>query len=218
MSERKAPTGFIGNVRGRDQMDKGWETPPELLEPVRQYWGGRIPFDVCSTPANPTRALGFWTPEDDALHRPWPERCWTNPPYGRDMRAWVEKAVTEAERGSEIILLLSAARWEQGWWQTFIASAKYVCFIRGRVAFIRPATGERVGGNTYANMYAGLGLHEPRRWARCLKDVGLCMLWRALGEPPARTAYQLWRELKDEALMQGELFGQPARIEGGAKP
>lgn len=191
---RKAPTGFIGNVRDRDEMDLGWQTPPELLAPVRSYYGGSIPFDVCTTAKNPTEAQGFWTPEDDALHRSWPKQCWVNPPYGGAMRVWVEKAVEEMWEDKEIILLLSAARWEQGWWQKFLTRIEHVCFIRGRVSFIRPGTGERVSGNTYANMYVGLNLADPDRWGQCLEAVGLCMRWYAMNEPPEKTAYQHWRQ------------------------
>lgn len=195
--EHKAPTGFIGNVKNRDEMDLGWQTPPELLSPVKTYFGGKIPFDVCTSEANPTDATEFWTPEDDALNCIWPESSYCNPPYGKAMQAWVEKAVEEAASGSEVLLLLSAARWEQGWWQTFISKVPYVCFIRGRVSFIRPSTGDRVSGNTYANMFAGLGIRRPVDWAEAFGRIGLCMKWKAVSDPPTRTAYQQWKGLSE---------------------
>lgn len=40
MSERKAPAGTIAGPT----LDTTWQTPPELLEPVRAYFGGRIPL------------------------------------------------------------------------------------------------------------------------------------------------------------------------------
>src|SRR3990167_9502517 len=97
--EKKAPTGFIGNVGpGRPDMDLGWQTPPEILRPARQYWGGQIPFDVCTTALNPTGAKGFWTPDDDGLAREWPEKWWKNPPYGRSMATWLKKSAVEKAR------------------------------------------------------------------------------------------------------------------------
>src|SRR3990167_7584001 len=189
-SERKAPTGFIGNVKSRDKMDLGWQTPPELLYPVATYFGGQIPFDVCTTKDNPVNAAEFWTPDVNALNCIWPGSCFCNPPYGKSMRAWVEKAVEQSSSGTEIILLLSAARWEQGWWQEFISKARHVCFIRGRVSFIRPGTGDRVSGNTYANMFVGLGIRRQDDWVEAFKQVGLCMYWSSLNDVPTHTAYQ----------------------------
>lgn len=201
--ERKAPTGFIGNVPDRDEMDKGWQTPPEILEPAREYWGGRIPFDACTTPANPTGAAAFFAPPDDGLTLPWPDRVWLNPPYGRDMEAWCRRAMGEP---GEVILLLSAARWEQAWWQAFLARVSFACFIRGRVAFVRPGTGERVGGNTYANFCAAMNLRDPERWVACFGKVGLCLRWSACNTPPTETAYSLWASRK--VPEQRELFAR----------
>ena len=110
------------------------------------------------------------------------------------MKNWVQKAVLESQQDNkEIILLLSAARWEQGWWQEFIAVADLVCFIRGRVSFIRPITGDRVSGNTYANMFVGLKIRDHRLFTDCFKNVGLCMRWESLNTPPTVTAYQQYR-------------------------
>src|SRR3990167_5924502 len=186
--ERKAPTGFIGNVgRGRPDMDKGWQTPPEILYPARRYWQG-IPFDVCSSPENPTEAVEFWTPQDHALSLEWPDRWWCNPPYGGELRAWLEKAAQEAQHGSEGIALISASRWEQAWMQDVLQAVDYVCFIRGRVAFIRPSTGDRVGGNTYANLYLGFGIRYWRRWLAEFRRVGACFRLEGLSGAPGQTA------------------------------
>lgn len=43
----------------RTSLDNTWQTPESILEPVRAYFGGQIPFDPASAPNNPTRAARF---------------------------------------------------------------------------------------------------------------------------------------------------------------
>ena len=61
--QRKAPTGTITGPC----MDTTWQTPPELVAPVRKYFGGRIPFDAATALDNPCKARRFLTEADDGL-------------------------------------------------------------------------------------------------------------------------------------------------------
>lgn len=66
-----------------------------------------------------------------------------NPPYGgrrRVIDAWIEKCAAESARGAEIIGLVPAStgsNWFRILWQT----ADAICFVKGRLGFIQPATG-----------------------------------------------------------------------------
>ena len=131
--ERKAPAGIIGG----ECLDTTWETPPHLVALVAEYFGGRIPFDVCTSEENPCNADEFWTEKDDALSRDWPSQVWVNPPYGRSTKLWLLKFAEQARRGVEIISLLSAARFEQLDLQSSWQEANAICLIRKRVAFLR---------------------------------------------------------------------------------
>lgn len=178
MTETKAPTGFIGP----NTLDTTWQTPPELVERVAHYFGGRLPFDVCTTADNPCGAEDYWT--EGALERTWPDRWWCNPPYGRALTkgGWLAKIAKEGAR-SEGIVLLSAARWEQYPMQQMLAQADHLCFIRKRVDFIRAETGEPVSGNTYANFFAGFNT-DWDRWRDAYEDVGLCLAIAGASVPP----------------------------------
>lgn len=113
----------------RASLDNTWQTPPEILERVRLYFGGAIRFDPATTQANPTGALKFCAlaepgareaapclfpgvalPGDlvapDGLSLPWDEPTWCNPPYGDQLRPWLLKFEAEAQRGTEIVALL----------------------------------------------------------------------------------------------------------------
>jgi phage N-6-adenine-methyltransferase len=160
VSERVAPTGTITGPC----LDTTWQTPPELIDPVRAYFGGRIPLDAASTESNPTEALEWRTPTRCGLAEDWTqhEGVFCNPPYGRVLREWLAKMESEAKRGSVVIALLPCARWEQGYMQDALCEANAVCLIRKRVAFMRASTRERVGGNPYANMFVAWNVHAGR--------------------------------------------------------
>jgi len=178
-TQRKAPVGTITGPC----MDKRWQTPPELLEPVRVYFGGRIPFDAATTEANPTGAKKFATERDNSLAIKWPKQVYINPPYGDDLHAFMGKTAWEAQLGNTIITLLPCSRWEQRYWQMGLIHANAVCWIRKRVSFIRPATGDRVDGNPYANMFLGFNV-DLAKFAASFGVVGACQTLSLLCPTP----------------------------------
>ena len=63
-------------------------------------------LDVCATPDN-AKCARYYTKEQDGLVQPWTGRCWMNPPYGRTIGKWVQKAY-ESVRGGGAPISLSA--------------------------------------------------------------------------------------------------------------
>lgn len=57
-AERKAPVGFIGHA-DKAKLKIDWQTPGHLLDCVRDYWGGPIPFDGATAIDNPCGALEY---------------------------------------------------------------------------------------------------------------------------------------------------------------
>ena len=199
MSDCKAPAGIIGGRCARTS----WQTPERLLEPVREYFGGVIPLDVATAPNNPTRARAFYCPADavvetlqsglfaeeefgervghDALELPWGPQFFCNPPYGTALRLrWLPRVAEQACAGAEGFMLLSCARWEQECLHEAMAQASAVCWIKGRVDFINPVTGDAVVGNTYANMFLAFNVSFGR-FAECFGKVGWCYRLAAQG-------------------------------------
>ena len=73
-----------------------WETPQDLFDRLHKIYF--FDTDVCATYENAKLAT-FYTIEDDALNRSWKgSRCWMNPPYGREIGKWIEKAATGGGR------------------------------------------------------------------------------------------------------------------------
>lgn len=190
MAERKAPTGTI---TGMPALDTTWQTPPELLQPVRDYFGGVIPFDAATAVNNPTGAAAYAAGDAaadiaavvDGLAERWAkyDGTFVNPPYGKVLREWLAKMVDEAREGAVIIALLPCARWEQGYFQAALCAANAACFIRKRVNFIRPSTGDRVAGNPYANFFLGFNV-EPETFARAFGPAGCVVSLEMLAPPP----------------------------------
>ncbi len=56
-----------------------------------------------------------------------------NPPYGREIKKWMEKAYLESTKGAVVVCLVPA-RTDTAWWHDYAMLGK-VRFIRGRLKF-----------------------------------------------------------------------------------
>ena len=95
-------------------------------------------MDLACTAENNLCRNGIKHPLQDSLKHDWHQLdgwLWLNPPYGRGLRKWVEKAHMEAQLGAKIIMLIPA-RTDTSYWHDFIFNQGYeVEFIRGRLKF-----------------------------------------------------------------------------------
>lgn len=57
-----------------------------------------------------------------------------NPPYGREIGKWVQKAYEEAKDGTTVVLLIPA-RTDTSYFHEFIYGKAEIRFIRGRLRF-----------------------------------------------------------------------------------
>ena len=112
-----------------------WGTPWDLFrETERKY--GPFDLDVCAASGN-AKCPQYFSPADDALSRQWAGRCWMNPPYGRVIAQWVEKAWLEIFfKNADRVVCLLPARTDTRWWHDYVLKyAARIDFIRGRVKF-----------------------------------------------------------------------------------
>ena len=109
-----------------------WTTPRDLFEKLN----ARFSF-TCDVAATAENALfpQFFTREDDGLSQKWTGRCWMNPPYGRNIRAWVEKAFTASTFSGALVVGLLPVRTDTEWWQLYVQRNADIRFIRGRLKF-----------------------------------------------------------------------------------
>ncbi len=110
-----------------------WETPWGLFAELHKEFG--FTLDVCAQEHN-TKLGNYFSPDDDGLSQDWSgNTCWMNPPYGREIAKWVEKAHSEAQKGTTVVALLPS-RTDTKWFHDFIYKQAEVRFLKGRVRFV----------------------------------------------------------------------------------
>jgi len=124
-----------------------WETPQELFDKLDAEF--HFTLDVCASPKN-TKCDNFieWD-EDGGGLKNWiswgnismgssgkKNVCWMNPPYGRHIGKWVEKAYRESLDGAMVVCLLPA-KTDTKWWHNYCMRGE-IRFLKGRVSFIAP--------------------------------------------------------------------------------
>lgn len=105
-----------------------WETPQWLFDELDNEF--HFTIDVCATPEN-AKCDRFISPEQDGLSQEWGGCCWCNPPYGRQIGKWVEKA---AKSNATVVMLLPA-RTDTKWFHDYCLPFGEVRFIKGRLKF-----------------------------------------------------------------------------------
>jgi len=109
-----------------------WSTPAELFARLDAEFG--FTLDPCATAEN-AKCRKFFTQADDGLRQSWAgERVFMNPPYGRQIGAWVRKAFEESQNGALVVCLIPA-RTDTSYWHEYCMNASEIRLIRGRVAF-----------------------------------------------------------------------------------
>ena len=107
-----------------------WATPQDLYDKYHARYSFEL--DVCATAQN-AKCARYFTVADDGLAQEWRGRCWMNPPYGREIGAWMAKAWRSSEAGALVVCLVPA-RTDTAWWHDF-ASKGEIEFLRGRLKF-----------------------------------------------------------------------------------
>jgi phage N-6-adenine-methyltransferase len=113
-----------------------WETPQELFELLDAEFG--FTLDVCATAGN-AKCARFFTSEDDGLAQEWTGVCWMNPPYGREIAAWIAKAHESGDAGATVVCLVPA-RTDTDWFWDHARHAE-VRLLHGRLRFGEASSG-----------------------------------------------------------------------------
>ncbi|EGO2800512.1 DNA N-6-adenine-methyltransferase [Enterococcus faecalis] len=110
-----------------------WETPQKLFDELNEKY--QFDIDVAASARN-AKLPKYFTKEDNALIQEWDGNVFCNPPYGRELRKWLEKGYQEYLRVPErTIVFLIPARTDTSYWHDFIFGKAYIQFLRGRVKF-----------------------------------------------------------------------------------
>ena len=109
-----------------------WETPRSLFKELDDEFNFTI--DVCATKES-AKCERFYTKQTNGLAQSWEnEVAFMNPPYGREIGAWVEKAYRESLNGAVVVCLIPA-RTDTRYWHDYIFPNAEIRFLKGRVKF-----------------------------------------------------------------------------------
>jgi hypothetical protein len=130
MASGRSNTGGFTHESTQSQSVE-WYTPPSVFDRLG------VTFDL--DPCSPGKNVVPWIPakchltrKDDGLSRPWKGRVWLNPPYGRHIGTWLKRL---SQHGDGIALVF--ARTDTKWFHRHAMRASAICFLEGRLKFIR---------------------------------------------------------------------------------
>lgn len=136
LAPRGAKAAFFTHA-GNASVDMRWETPAALLATLHSVFG-KFDLDPCAPRKTRTRvgACMHFVEADDGLSLPWFGVVFVNPPYGRGLGTWVEKARMEVERGrARTVVALIPARPDTSYFHEHVAGRAAVYFLKGRLKF-----------------------------------------------------------------------------------
>lgn len=134
-----------------------WLTPPKLVRML-----GEFDLDPCGCPNQPWQLAKLtYAPPQNGLTLPWFGRVFCNPPYGPNVKEWVQRM---AEHRNGILLIFS--RTETKAWQYVWDTGDAFLFPVGRVSFYRP-NGKRAKSGTAPSALIAYGTNNAYTLHNC---------------------------------------------------
>lgn len=128
-------------VATTDSKSVVWRTPPALYLALDKEFAFTI--DAAADEGN-AQCDRFFDREQDALKLPWGgERMFVNPPYGRQLKEWVRKAMLEAQENGALVVMVLPARTGNSWFHQYCLPHAEIRFIRGRLNFAKGNVGAK---------------------------------------------------------------------------
>ena len=115
------------NVHFSSKSDN-WSTPQDFFDELNKEFSFNL--DPCASPEN-AKCDRFFT---DGLNKDWGQsRVFMNPPYGREIKKWMEKAYKSSLQGALVVCLVPS-RTDTQWWHEYAMKGE-IRFIKGRLKF-----------------------------------------------------------------------------------
>ena len=107
-----------------------WATPQDFFNELNKEFN--FTLDVCASEEN-AKCAQYFTKEIDGLKQEWHGTCFMNPPYGREISKWMEKAYKSSLEGATVVCLVPS-RTDTKWWHEYAMKGQ-IRFIKGRLKF-----------------------------------------------------------------------------------
>lgn len=109
-----------------------WTTPDYFFKDLNKEFN--FTLDPCSTHEN-AKCQKHFTKEEDGLKQNWSnDIVFCNPPYGKELPLWIEKAYNENKKGALVVLLIPA-RTDTKYFHKYIYNQHEIRFLKGRLKF-----------------------------------------------------------------------------------
>jgi phage N-6-adenine-methyltransferase len=109
-----------------------WETPQNFFDKLNSEFGFQV--DAAASPDNAKCAV-FFTKQMNGLAQEWSGKVvFVNPPYGKQMSKWMQKAFESSLAGATVVCLVHS-RTDTRWWFEWVQGKAEVRFVRGRLKF-----------------------------------------------------------------------------------
>jgi len=110
-----------------------WETPADFYNQLDAEFG--FTLDPCASSSS-AKCSSFYTADDDGLSKDWKgHTVFMNPPYGRKIGNWIQKAYEEGEKSNTRVVALIPARTDTKYWHNYCMKATEIRFVKGRLKF-----------------------------------------------------------------------------------
>ena len=107
-----------------------WSTPQHIFDKLNREFG--FTLDVCADPEN---AKCTYFRSGKPLLEDWGKnKCFMNPPYGREISAWIRKAHEASLAGATVVALIPG-RTNAPWWHEYVMKADEIRFVRKKLSF-----------------------------------------------------------------------------------
>lgn len=108
-----------------------WGTPQLLFDELNEEF--HFELDVCGNEYN-HKCERYFNEEQDGLKQEWKGMCYMNPPYGRQIGKWVQKAYESVKQGGTTVVCLLPSRTDTKWWHDYCMKGE-IRFLKGRLKF-----------------------------------------------------------------------------------
>lgn len=111
-----------------------WSTPKDFFDRLNDEF--EFNLDPCADEKN-HKCNRYFTKEQDGLKQNWGRgsRVFCNPPYGKEIAAWVLKCSEESQKNDSLVVMLVPARTDTRWFHDYIYGKAEIRFIKGRLKF-----------------------------------------------------------------------------------
>ena len=110
-----------------------WATPADFYQKLNSEF--HFDLDPCADEYNHKCDLYFDKNTNGLLQSWGGHNVFVNPPYGREIGNWVEKAFRTNEEHGNLVVMLLPARTDTKWFHEYIYHKAEIRFIRGRLKF-----------------------------------------------------------------------------------